>query len=104
MYRRNCIECGNELPTWHLRQKITCSAVCRKRRERRQKDQQSAHVIVMQELQKMRDGIKRGEALAEYREQLIRLKDEINDLLLLANDADAVARREMIEARARRNW
>lgn len=101
MYQNKCIECGKELERWHSRQQLTCSAKCRKRRERRQKDQQSAHTLAMRELQKMRDGIKRGEELERYREQLMRLRDEINDLLLLAKDADQLAKREMLEARAR---
>jgi len=102
MYQTKCIECGKELERWQNLKQITCSAKCRKRRERRQKDQQSAHVVVMLELQKMRDGIKRGEELVRYREQLQYLKNEINDLLLLARDPDAMAAREMLEDRARR--
>ena len=51
----------------------------------------------------MRDGIKRGESLDKYRGQLNHLRGEINDLLLLAKDPDAMAKREMLEDRARRN-
>lgn len=98
-----CSECGQEFQGLHLASKTTCSPKCRKRRERRQRDSESAWVLALHELGKMRDGIKRGESLDKYREQLHRLKGEINDLLLLAKDADAVARREMLEARARRN-
>lgn len=97
---RKCTECRSELIG--DQQQVTCSPKCRKRRERRQKDQQSAHVGAMLELQKIRDGIKRGEELKRYRDQLQRLKAEINDLLLLAKDPDAMAQREMLEDRARR--
>lgn len=96
-----CIECGVELDPGSPR-RFTCSTRCRKRRQRRQADQQSAWVAALREMQKMRDGIKRGEQLQRYREQLLRLRDEINDLLVLAKDADALARQEMLEARARR--
>jgi hypothetical protein len=102
MYQAKCVECGKELDRWHNRLQLTCSPKCRKRRARRQKDQQSSHVVVMLELQKMRDGIKRGEELVRYREQLQYLKNEINDLLLLAKDPDSIASREMLEDRARR--
>lgn len=89
-----CSECKKSMPG--DAQRVTCSDKCRKRRERRQKDQHSAYIMALHELQKMRDGIKRGETVKDYRDQLIRLKDEINDLLLLANESNAVARREML--------
>lgn len=89
-----CSECRNPIKP----EAVTCSAKCRKRRERRQKDQHSAYIMALHELQKMRDGIKRGETIKDYRQQLNRLKDEINDLLLLVKDPDAVERREMLSS------
>jgi hypothetical protein len=97
-----CSECKKEFEGLHLASKTTCSAKCRKRRERRQKDSESAWVVVLQEMGKMRDGIKRGESLEKYLDQLRRIRGEVNDLLLLAKDPDARAKREMLEARARR--
>lgn len=101
-----CTECKKPLPieSWDRRavKRVTCSAKCRKRRERRLKDQHAAWIVAQRQLQQMRDGIKRGEQLKDFRDQLIRLKDEINDLLALVNDEDAMARRQMIEDRARR--
>jgi len=56
----------------------------------------------MHQLQQMRDGIKRGEQLKDFRDQLIRLKDEINDLLVLVKDEDAVARQQFLSGFSRR--
>lgn len=101
----NCTECKQPLPLYRdgrTPKRVTCSPKCRKRRERRMKDQHSAYILALHELQKMRDGIKRREQLADFREQLNRLKGEINDLLLLAGDGDALARRQMLEDRMRR--
>ena len=97
-----CSECKTPFDSFHLASKTTCSPKCRKRRERRQKEQHAAHILAMREIQKMRDGIKRRESLHDFRAQLQYLRDEINDLLLLANEPDAMARREMLEDRARR--
>ncbi len=55
----------------------------------------------MANLSDIRDALKRGEDLQHQRECLIRLKDEINDLLHLARDESALARREMLESMAR---
>lgn len=97
MYRDKCSECREELPLWHNPNQVTCSPKCRKQRERRQKDAHSAYILALQEMQKMRDSVKRRESLSDFRAQLIRLRDEANDILLLANDPDAMARREMFE-------
>lgn len=94
--RHVCTECKNELPGSYRDKRVTCSPKCRKRRERRQKDAHSAWILAMHELQKMRDSIKRGEQVLEMRDQLLRLKDEINDLLLLANESNAVQRRSFL--------
>lgn len=93
-----CSECQNEI----YANAITCSATCRKRRERRLKMQHSAYIVVLREMQNMRDGIKRGENLENFRNQLQRIKDEVSDLQFLARDDDALSRREMLEDRARR--
>lgn len=98
-----CSECGKPFEGMHLVSKITCGPACRKRRERRQKSQLEAYLIALGQLQKMRAGIKRGESLEVFREQLNYLKGEINDLLVLAKDEDAMARQAMLEERARRN-
>lgn len=68
------------------------------------KEQHLAWVAALSALDQMRDALKRKEETEYHRDCLIRLRDEINDLLLLAKDADAMARREMLEARARRTW
>lgn len=95
-----CSECKQLLPIGS--KALTCGPKCRKRRERRQKDAHSAHIMVLHELAKIRESLKRQEDVKVYRERLIRLKDEINDLLLLANDDDAKARFSMLNDRARR--
>lgn len=101
-----CTECKKPLPdeTWDKRatKRVTCSAKCRKRRERRLANQHAAWIVAQRQLQQMRDGIKRGEQLKDFRDQLIRLKDEINDLLVLVNDEDAIARRNFLSERSRR--
>jgi uncharacterized protein YdcH (DUF465 family) len=97
--RHTCTECRNELPDCgdsRRATRVTCSAKCRKRRERRQKDAHSAWILAQHELQKMRDSIKRGEQVVDLRNQLIRLRDEINDLLLLANESNAVQRLQFL--------
>lgn len=98
-----CSECGSTVgfTEWHYDTKTTCSANCRKQRERRQKNARSAWVVVIRELQPVRDAIKRGEDLPEYRQQLQRLKGEINDLLMLAKDTDTMEARAMLESRKR---
>ncbi len=96
-----CTECKKPITG---KKALTCSPKCRKARERRQKEAHAAHIMILHELQKIRDSLKRHEDIAHYREQLIRLRDEITDLLVMAKDEDAVARREMLEARHRRQW
>lgn len=94
-----CSECGSTVGFEgdHLVTKTTCSPKCRKRRERRQRQAKSAWAAVIRELQPMRDAIKRGEDLPEYREQLKRLQGELVDLLHLAKDLDTVEARAMRE-------
>lgn len=98
-----CSECGSTagFTEAHSDTKTTCSPTCRKRRERRQKQAQSAWVVVIRELQPVRDAIKKGEDLELYREQLKRLKAEISDLLMLAKDTDTMEARAMLESRKR---
>lgn len=97
-----CSECKTPFEGMHLVSKTTCSPKCRKRRERRQKDAQSAWILALHELGKIRDSLKRREDVEQFIPQLQRLKGEINDLLLLAGEADAISKREMLEARANR--
>lgn len=92
-----CSECKKPFEGLHLVSKTTCSPKCRKRRERRQKEAHAAWILALHELGKMRDSIKRGETLDDFKAQLQRLKGEINDLLLLAGDEDALAKRQMLE-------
>lgn len=80
----------------------TCSAKCRKRRQRRQQQAAEAYPLAMHELQVMRDGIKRGENVPRTIEELKRLQAEIRDLLVLAGDPDAVSRQQMLEGHARK--
>ncbi len=102
---KKCSECRNPLPLESKASTQTCSAKCRKQRERRQKLQHAAWVGAVNELNQIRDALKRGEDVIHHRDCLIRLKDEINELLIMANDQDAIQRREMFEARARiRRW
>lgn len=80
----------------------TCSAKCRKRRQRRQSEARIAHSMVMFELGKIRDSIKRREDTNKHIQDLTRLKAEISDLLLLAGDADAMRLHEMRTELARK--
>lgn len=75
---------------------ITCSMKCRKRRERRQREARTAHAVVMHELSKIRVSLKRRENVTKLADDLKRLKGEINDLLLLAGDADAMNKHLML--------
>jgi len=97
-----CSECKQPFDGYHLASKSTCSLKCRKRRERRQKDAHAAWILALHELGKIRDSIKRRENVKEFIPQLQRLKGEINDLLLLAEEPEAMARLQMLEGRARR--
>lgn len=89
-YKHECSECRT--PT----NGITCSTKCRKRRQRRRHEVQSAFPLVMSEMGKIRDSVKRREDLAQLIEQLKRIKGEVNDLLLMAGDQDAVNRHTMV--------
>lgn len=82
---------------------ITCSARCRKERQRRKQKARLAMPLAMHELFKIQDSLKRREDVEMFMADLQRLKAEINDLLLLAGEKDALAKREMFEVRARRN-
>lgn len=95
---RVCSECKKPLQSGAA---VTCSAKCRKRRERRQKDQHAAWVMALHHLSQIRDALKRGEDIAHHQACLIRLKDEIYDLLVLAGDKDMLARLDMLNARRR---
>lgn len=101
-----CTECKRPLtiPSGRKVMRMTCSAKCRKARERRMKAQHSAWIMALHELQQIRDALKRGEDRKHHRDCLIRLKDEINDLLLLANDPDRMALTDMLnDMKARRS-
>jgi hypothetical protein len=91
-----CSECRKSCPG------ITCSDKCRKRRNRRQRDARTAHHLVMFELGKIRDSLKRREDTNKHIQDLTRLKAEISDLLLLAGDADAMRLHEMRTELARK--
>jgi hypothetical protein len=54
----------------------------------------------MYELGKIRDSIKRRERVPDFVEDLKRLKAEINDLLLLAGEREAMERQQMLQDRA----
>ena len=95
-----CLECRGPAPDGQA----TCGQKCRQRRSRRRRRQRTAWIVVMRELSDMRDGIKRRENLAEFREQLIHLAAEVKDLQHLAGDEDEVSRRQMLEDRARKSW
>jgi len=88
----NCSECRKPCEG----EKLTCSDKCRKRRNRRQRDARTAIHLVMFELGKIRDSLKRRETTPRFIADLNRLKAEINDLLLMAGDADAVQRHSML--------
>lgn len=97
-----CSECKQPFEGMHLVSKTTCSGKCRKRRERRQKEAYAAHIMVLHELAKIRDSLKRRENIGEFIPQLQRLKGEINDLLLLAGDREALEKQQMLYDRSRR--
>ncbi len=97
-----CSECGEPFEGMHLASKTTCGPKCRKKRERRRQLARLAFPLAMYELSKIRDSLKRREDIEKFTEDLKRLKAEIGDLLLLAGEADAVAKREMFESHARK--
>ena len=99
----NCTECRKPLPVNDARKakRVTCSDVCRKKRERRQREARVAWLDAMNDLGKMRESIKRGEFVPEMKDQLYRLRAEINDLLYLAKDADQLALQEMLYERSK---
>lgn len=88
-----CSECGAFTVL------LTCSDKCRKRRQRRKQQARQAFSVAMRELGKVRDSIKRREDVDKHIADLQRLKGEINDLLVLAGDKDAMARLQMLEDR-----
>jgi len=96
---RMCEECKRNPVTGRAK---TCGTTCRKRRERRQKEASAASIMALHELGKIRDSLKRREMRSKLILDLRRLKDEINDLLLLAGDTEALSRQQMLEDRARR--
>lgn len=96
--RHNCSECRKPC----VGEKLTCSDKCRKRRQRRQRDARAAHHMVMFELGKIRDSLKRRETVPKFIADLQRLKAEINDLLLMAGDEDALNRHTMLTEAARK--
>lgn len=93
---RYCSECKT-VRVWG--QKKTCSDKCRKAAQRRREAARLALPLAMYELGKMRDSIKRKERVPDFIADLKRLKGEINDLLLLAGDIDAVERNAMLTQR-----
>jgi len=101
-FTRYCSECKEPLPKYCRIDQITCSPKCRKRRDRRQEQARLALPLAMYELGKIRDSIKRRERVPDFIADLKRLKDEVNDLLLLAGDEEAMRRREMMEEHARK--
>lgn len=95
--RRYCSEC-KAVPVRNGQQ--TCSDSCRKKRQRRRQQARLAHPLAMYELSKIRDSIKRRERVPDFIADLKALKAEINDLLLLAGDVEAVERNAMLQQRA----
>lgn len=100
---RTCSECKQPLPDDSKAGTRTCSPKCRKRRDRRQAEQHTAWNHALGELQKIRDALKRNEDVQYQQQALLRLREEIMDLLVLAKDQDAMSRMSMLEARARRH-
>lgn len=97
-----CSECKKPLSPRAKSGALTCSDKCRKRRERRQKLQHAVWIDAMHALVEIRDAIKRGEDIEHHISSLNRLKEEINDLLVLAGEQNAIERLAMFEARAQR--
>jgi len=94
-----CSECKKEISD----KATTCSATCRKHRQRRKAEAKANFNRMFWYLEVYRRAIKDNlisekTAIAE----LIRIKDEINDLLLLANEENAKARVAMMEGLRRR--
>lgn len=96
-----CLICGKPFTGLHLASKQTCSPKCRKQLQRDRAEIEQAFTLAMSELQKLRRTINRRERVPVTIDELQRLKGEINDLLLLAGDSDAVARNQMLSDRAR---
>lgn len=100
-----CSECGKSLDGWHSAAKKTCSPACRKQRQRRLQNIDKHWLDVMSALNRIRMVIRRRdseEIVKIYTGQLIHLKREINDLLLLAGDEDSKAKVQMMSDMKRR--
>lgn len=97
-----CSECKKPFEGWHLQSKTTCSAKCRKARERRQAAAGQAFNKAMSELGTIRSSLKRREEIETFKQQLHRLKAEINDLLALAGDQEELDKKAMFAAVANR--
>jgi hypothetical protein len=99
-YERYCSECKKEINRYARSDVETCSATCRKRRERRQDKARRAFPLAMYELGKIRESLKHRERVPDFIAELQRLKAEINDLLVLAGEPESMARLKMLEDRA----
>lgn len=93
---RYCSECKHNPVSGKA---LFCSPKCRKAAQRRREAARLALPLAMYELGKIRDSIKRKERVPDFIADLKRLKGEINDLLLLAGDIDAVERNAMLTQR-----
>lgn len=101
-----CVVCKKEFTANHFTAR-TCSAACRKRLSRMQLYADKAPANIMAELQKIRAVLKQSrdaEQLMRRRNQLICLRDEINDLLLLVNYIDQQSKMAVFEALRRRKF
>lgn len=100
-YHRQCSECRKELDRYTRSDIETCGSTCRKRRERRQAKAARAFPRAMYELGQIRDGLKRRERVPDYVAELQRLKQEVNDLLVLAGEPGLAALLQTLGDRAR---
>jgi predicted nucleic acid-binding Zn ribbon protein len=99
-----CIVCRKPFEGMHLKSRKTCSPKCRKRLERRLKAADEATNQIMRYLGLIRASIKARDNHAKRIDDLNYIRNEINDLLHLAQDYQEMARRDMLENYARKRW
>lgn len=102
MMAHECQMCRQSLG-WNARNnKKFCSATCRKRWSRRGDALKLASGEIMYQLGQVRMTIKQWDDLTPDAIQILnRMKAEINDLLLLAREPDAMAKVGMLYERSR---
>ena len=99
----NCLYCGKELEFWRRYDTKFCGQNCRKAYSRRRDKITRGRDATMSGLGQLRLVIKKHADLRPEAAEMLRyLRQEINDLLLLAGDKDAQQRTAMLNDRQNR--